>query len=686
MIFLLVSFLSFHAISVIAYRIVFVQEWQGSSLTSSQHPPRTFEQFPISQYSYFNVYNYTLSHGYEYKLVDIDGLEIVHALNYLDLSRSWLKVFAVRELLRSGNYDYVVFMGSNFFIQRPEVSLTEVIKKWRGLADVYIARDVDLISSLQFTSSDLKEEQIDGSWKSGFQIWKNTMKNQELFERWMFSTKREFRHSIWRTQSPYEMGSFVQDILPFMQEQRRFCHVIELREGMDSEKFIGTSPMLTERSDNDTNHPTFNPPTYSFFNLSESLEDYSLSPEYWLAIKYMKQIDNEVVHVSYSLNFEFYELVDLYLRDLDSILDSHCKSQGISPLECSKLMDYVHMLEREKGIVIKEYYINSFYRNFIRQNPNFLQDRLPAVQPRIEVMNTVSRTIMTIFAGRRDRLVVLMKYVKLALSLNIIQEVHLWDYCASIENRFALLEFIDPSNSVFLKSRSTTQKGWHDYYEYYDKHRLSYPNDIIIKCDDDIVFIDVFKLPYFLSRVREEDELLDGVLFANIVNNGVAAHYQQTLWNLLPKDVLGEFEYPEGGFFGSLWSSGDRATQLHHYFLNHWEEIIRPQNKSLTNSTLNEVNEVFYEPEFLPIHTRFSINFFAMHVKNWYKIKDIGAFDEFFMTKAATQHQIMKNYLCSNFFVSHLSFFRQNSHVPVNHLLNLYDNLYEEYVKKYSPT
>ncbi len=678
--FILISFLSFHATCVVASQVVILQEWQGSSLTN----------FPLTSYSHLNVYNYTLSHGYDYKLVDMDRADMEMDLN---LTKSWMKVFALRELMRSGYYDYVVFIGSDFFIQSPEKPLIEVVQRWRGFSDVYIAKDVDVVSRLNFTTIDGNVEEIDGSWNGGLQIWKNTMKNWDLLESWMVSTKKQIQHRVWKTQFPYEMGSFVKDILPLIQEEDLFYHVIELRKGMDSEGFIAKldqsnlvqyeGPIVDSSTgklswkDGDLNFSNF------FVNISNPLKEYRLSPERYILVHYvMKDIDNEDFDFSMNLNFESDSLNENGYQFLANHLLSYCEYNRINTTECTKMVNYTENLQREKAEDLKKHLI---FHSFMNQNPNFFQERQPALQPRKDMMNAFPRTIVTIFAGRKDRLAVLMKYLNLALSLNIIQEVHLWDYCRKEEDRIALKAHVNPKKSIFIRTKFSQRPDWYDYYEYYDLRRLSYPNDIIIKCDDDVVFIDVFKLPYFLSRVREENELLDGVLFANIINNGVAAHYQQTLWNLLPKDVLGEFEYPEGGFCGTLWSSGETANKLHEYFLSHWEEIIRPNGTfpSITETFGNtRKHAVYYEPEFIPILTRFSINFFAIQAKNWYKIKDIGVDDEYHLTKTLTKYGVLKNYLSTNFFVSHLSFSRQNVSFNATKLLNMYDTLYEDYVMK----
>jgi hypothetical protein len=90
----------------------------------------------------------------------------------------------------------------------------------------------------------------------------------------------------------------------------------------------------------------------------------------------------------------------------------------------------------------------------------------------------------------------------------------------------------------------TCQKNWNNYYNYYNDP--IFENDIIIKCDDDIVFIDLYKLPKFINFIKNNDYDL---VFANIINNGVSAYYQQNKYNLIPKEIM-DLEYPTYGFQG----------------------------------------------------------------------------------------------------------------------------------------
>ena len=180
-----------------------------------------------------------------------------------------------------------------------------------------------------------------------------------------------------------------------------------------------------------------------------------------------------------------------------------------------------------------------------------------------------------------------------------------------------------------------------------------------MKCDDDIVFIDIYKLPKYINFIRNNDYDL---VFANTINNGVSAYFQQNKYNLIPKEIL-DLEYPNGGLCGSLWESGKNAEILHIYFLTNYKKFL----------------DYNYNNETIPIETRYSINFFGYKGKNWHKIKDcyIGGDDEYNLTVDYVLKRQFKNIFYSDFYVSHLSFFKQiETGINLHKLIDYYNKLY----------
>jgi len=227
-------------------------------------------------------------------------------------------------------------------------------------------------------------------------------------------------------------------------------------------------------------------------------------------------------------------------------------------------------------------------------------------------------------------------------------------YFKTGHNSVADLSYNTTQNKCFY-FMDTCEKSWKNYYSYYNDKKFE--NDIIIKCDDDIVFIDLYKLPKFIDFIRKNDYDL---VFANIINNGVSAYFQQNKYNLIPKEIM-DLEYPPNGACGSLWESGKKAELLHDYFTKNYKKFL----------------DYEYNNEIIPINTRFSINFFGYKGKNWHKIKDCYVDDECMLTIDYVSNRKFNNILYSDFYVSHLSYFMQNnSGINLNKLIDVYNELY----------
>ena len=69
----------------------------------------------------------------------------------------------------------------------------------------------------------------------------------------------------------------------------------------------------------------------------------------------------------------------------------------------------------------------------------------------------------------------------------------------------------------FLKKPHISSCHWGGYYS----ENLN-DNDILIKCDDDIVFIDVNNFESYINSMKHGK-----FYYPNIVNNDVCAYYQQ---------------------------------------------------------------------------------------------------------------------------------------------------------------
>lgn len=190
-------------------------------------------------------------------------------------------------------------------------------------------------------------------------------------------------------------------------------------------------------------------------------------------------------------------------------------------------------------------------------------------------------------------------------------------------------------------------------YDFYARRLKIFSDSIFLKCDDDIVYMNLEKLSDFIEFRRKNPKYL--VVSANVVNNGVCAHWQQVAGSI--PERVGHFEYPPGGFGGSLWLSAERANELHDYFL-------QTDNKHLPlPSQVIEWTE------------RQSINFIAWLGRDLVHMALPKGDDERALTVDLPMLLERPTAIYSDFTVSHLSFGPQEKGLALDRLIQAYDEL-----------
>lgn len=193
-------------------------------------------------------------------------------------------------------------------------------------------------------------------------------------------------------------------------------------------------------------------------------------------------------------------------------------------------------------------------------------------------------------------------------------------------------------------------------YDYYATRMKSFQDAIFLKCDDDMVYIDIDKLGDFVEFRRTNPKYL--VVSANVVNNGVCAWFQQEAGSI-PASV-GDFERPPGGFGGSLWVGPDKAARLHDYFLSTPDKRL-PLPEKVVDWT-----------------ERQSINFIAWLGRDLVHMALPKGDDEKALTVELPELLGRPTAIYSDFMVSHLSFGPQEQGLPVERLIAAYDELMRE--------
>ncbi len=190
-------------------------------------------------------------------------------------------------------------------------------------------------------------------------------------------------------------------------------------------------------------------------------------------------------------------------------------------------------------------------------------------------------------------------------------------------------------------------------YQYYGATADEYADDIVVKCDDDIVYFDLDKFAEFVSFRRAKPEFF--LVSANVVNNGVCAFFQQSAGVIPLAD--GAFEMPPGGFCGSLWGEGKKAERLHRLFLDDPERFAAGGDNPIV---WNE---------------RISINFIAMLGSDLRLIPDLMRDDEHDLCYGVRKRARKVNGIDPRFVASHLSFWRQDADMDVAQILHGYETL-----------
>ena len=266
------------------------------------------------------------------------------------------------------------------------------------------------------------------------------------------------------------------------------------------------------------------------------------------------------------------------------------------------------------------------------------------------------KTILFIFAGRQDRMSLLMAYLKKILQQKKIDYIHIWNFARNEKDFTWLKSLEDKDNNIFVFSPSVFDEKkilnfnysfYKSVYYFYTKSFFSKAN--FIKCDDDVVFLDVEYFDNFLQRVKDIDKNSEYYMVsANVVNNGVCANIQQK-YGAIPKSIE-TFNMPNdnnelGCTVGSYWDYGKKSKLLHQYFLDNKDDFI-------SKSKLNNFQLVDYG-------TRFSINFIGFKqvaIENFIT-KHINIMDdEYFLTADLSKILQKKILVETSFVVSHLSF------------------------------
>lgn len=192
-----------------------------------------------------------------------------------------------------------------------------------------------------------------------------------------------------------------------------------------------------------------------------------------------------------------------------------------------------------------------------------------------------SNVIFYIFAGREKFMRILLKYVDALLEHNIISEVHIWDYTRNEHDKKYIHEICNVTDNYILKVPVLKKKDWDESYHYY--RDALHDSDVVIKCDDDIVYIDIKSFGDWVDYIKNSK-----FYYPNIVNNDVCAYLQQKhgIHDLFDYEInYNQFKKeknsnPITGWGADAWfRSSKKAKHIHELFLKDKQKFILQNTK-----------------------------------------------------------------------------------------------------------
>ena len=147
---------------------------------------------------------------------------------------------------------------------------------------------------------------------------------------------------------------------------------------------------------------------------------------------------------------------------------------------------------------------------------------------RLELSKSRRRVYYGIFAGRLLHMPIHFAYTDLLLDAHLVTEVHIWDFTSNAQDAEYLYTFVREStrDGYRLFKRPSTDNSpdaginsgylFQSFYSHYASNKRYHSDDIIIKADDDLVFIDISNFDLFLNNISNKH-----LHFPDVVNNDV---------------------------------------------------------------------------------------------------------------------------------------------------------------------
>ena len=332
-----------------------------------------------------------------------------------------------------------------------------------------------------------------------------------------------------------------------------------------------------------------------------------------------------------------------------------------------------------KHIYIKKFKINNNKINnndnndnkilIFKKYINFINNLIP-----FKVKNEIKYIIkFCVFLGREKNMKILHSYIELGLEKEILDEYHMFDFSRTInDHNFIYNEYkrlkILYQNRIFLhnyeennlyKNMSKNKVNWNIFYK---KISQSHDNDIIIKCDDDILFIDIYSLKNAIKdRIIDKRSFL---IHSNCINNGVCTYFQSNFFLKL-KDHINK--YPTGGLLGPIFEKPEIGYVIQNQFTH---DLLLD---------LNNLNKYVIEDQI--INSRISINFILINGCDTKYLSDVSFEDEYELSSLIPEKLGRHNKIKGDLITAHLSYSLQDKIIlHRDDLLINYRKICEKYI------
>ena len=336
-------------------------------------------------------------------------------------------------------------------------------------------------------------------------------------------------------------------------------------------------------------------------------------------------------------------------------------------------MEYFHIKTSKK--VFKKYIKKHNVRKRIIKKKKILKKKNRVKKHTIisQVDHFLSK--FCVFLGREKNIKILHKYIERGLKENIIDEYHMFNFSRNMEdnlyikNEFNRLISVFPSR-VFLYNNNHIQENipyqkvdWSPFYSKFS-NELSDEKSVIIKCDDDILFIDIYALKDAIQdRWNDKKSFL---IHSNCINNGVCAYYLKDKFSKISHKISA---FPKGGLLGILFEKPEFAYAMHSDFTN---ELL---------SDLNNINKYIIDDVYFT--TRISINFILIHGQDVKHLINVKTDDEYELSSKIPERLLRPNKIKGDLITSHYSYKLQDRILMSRHeLIENYEKLCDKYMNE----